>query len=393
MAAKALRALLLGLLFCVAGFSGVARAQQADFDQQLAVWNAALDELGREIEAGDITEDRFEALRETLLAIVTEARAAAATVAGTMAVTQQMIAALGPPPAEGAPPEPEVLANERKRLQESLAAYQGRQGQAELAATRASILLSAANAQRIAILTEALLHHGPSPFDPDTWAVLPEQLEYLEDLLLDPSHTPVSDLLDDDLRLLLIVASALAFAVGIPVSRWLRRRWGHGRPLAAPTYRQRVLAAIVEAVVGGLLPAIATLLGLFVAAELVAEHPLARALRPAVLAGALGLMFFFFAAGLARAILAPRHPQWRIAEVAGDSAAHLCRRFALLFAALGGAGAVLTLMDDTALPEELLAVVFFVLVVLTTLALFAVLPGPLWRRQPQTPPARPTRRN
>jgi len=378
-------ALLLGSTLLLA--LAPARARDADFEQQLAIWVAALDELEREIEAGEITEDRFETIRETLLAIVAEARQATGAVQGTMAVTQQMIDALGPPPAEGAPPEPEVLANERRRLQESLATYQGRQGQAELAATRAGILLSAANAQRIAILTETLLHRGPSPFEPDTWAVLPEQLAYLEDLLLDPSNTPASELLDDDLRLLLIGASALAFAIGIPLSRWLHRRYGHGRPIEAPTYRQRVLAAIVEAVVGGLLPAIATLLGLFVLAELVAEHPLARALRPAVLAGALGLMFFFFGAGLARAILAPRHPQWRIAEVADAAAAPLSRRFTVLAATLGGVGATIMLMDDTALPEELLSVIFFSLVTLTAFALFTLLPAPLWRRQPVTQPA------
>jgi potassium-dependent mechanosensitive channel len=382
MASRLTRSLLVLALLGLFALSGQSLAQDNSFDGRLAAWNAALDSLEDEIEAGDITEERFEAIRETLLAIVAEARQAAGTVRSTMSVTQQMIDALGPPPAEGASPEPEVLAKERQRLQDSLAAYQGQQGQAELAATRASILLSAANAQRIAILTETLLLRGPSPFDPDTWAVLPDQIAYLEDLLLDPSNTPVGELPSDELRLGLIAACVIGFGVGIPLSRWLHRRFGHGRSVEAPTYRERVLAAVVEAVVRGLLPAIATLLGLFVLAALVADHPLARALRPAVEAGAIGLMFFFFSAGLINAILAPRDPKWRIAEVAEDAAGPLSRRFATLAATLGAAGATVILMDDAALPAELLAVIFFALVVLTALALFSVLPGHLWRRQP-----------
>jgi len=359
-----------------------AQVQDGQFDQQLADWNGVLDSLEDEIGAGDITEERFEAIREVLLAIQTQARQAAAAQRATMGVTQQMIDALGPPPAEGAAPEPEVLAKERQRLQESLGAYQARQGQAELAATRAGILLSAANAQRIKILTDTLLQRGPSPLDPDTWAVLPEQFEYLEDLLLDPGSMPVAELPNDEMRLLLIGAGILAFAIGIPLSRWLHRRWGHGRSLASPTYQQRVLAAVVESVVRGLLPAIATLLGLLALALLFAEHPLARALRPAAVAVGVGLMFFFFAAGLVRAIFAPRHPQWRIAEVDEAAAGPLTRRFATLAATLGGVGAIVMLMDDAALPVELLTVIFSGLVLLTALALFAVLPGHLWRRQP-----------
>ncbi|HKY94928.1 MAG TPA: DUF3772 domain-containing protein [Kiloniellales bacterium] len=383
MALRLTRYLFVLALLGIFAQGGQSLAQSNSFDAQLAAWNGALDSLEDEIEAGDITEERYEAIREALLAIVSEARQAADAVKGTMAVTQQMIDALGPPPAEGAPPEPEVLAKERQRLQDSLASYQAQQGQAELAGTRANILLSAANQQRIAILTETLLRRGPSPFDPDTWAVLPDQVEYLEDLLLDPTNTPVADLPDDDVRLLLIGAGVLAFVIGIPLSRWLHRRFGHGRPVEAPTYRQRVLAAVVEAVVHGLLPAIATLLGLFVLASLFGEHPLARALRPAAEAVAVGLMFFFFFAGLIHAILAPRDPKWRIAEVAEDVAGPLSHRFATLAATLGAAGATVMLMDDAALPSELLAVIFFGLVVMTALALFAVLPGHLWRKQPE----------
>jgi len=374
------RCLLLLALLAFALQGGMALAQEADFDTQLETWAATLDALEDEIEGSTITEERFEAIREALLAIVADARQAATAVRGTMSVTQQMIDALGPPPAEGAPPEPEVLAKERQRLQDSLATYQGRQGQAELAATRASILLSAANAQRIKLLTDTLLQRGPSPLDPDTWAVLPEQLDYLEDLLLDPDSMPVAELPDDEMRLLLIGIGILAFAIGIPLSRWLHRRWGHGQALDSPTYQQRVLAAVVESVVRGLLPAIATLLGLLTLALLFAEHPLARALRPAAVAIGVGLMFFFFAAGLVRAIFAPRHPKWRIAEVSEDAAGPLTRRFATLAATLGAVGAIVMLMDSTALPIELLTVIFSGLVLLTALALFAVLPGHLWRR-------------
>src|SRR5262249_51435777 len=123
-------ALVLALLgLCALGGPGY--AQTATFDARIADWNVSLDSIQAGVGPGDVDEARFEAIGETLLAIASDARGAAATVRGTMGVTQQMIDALGPPPGEGAPPEPEVLAKERQRLQDGLAAYQAQAGQAE----------------------------------------------------------------------------------------------------------------------------------------------------------------------------------------------------------------------------------------------------------------------
>ncbi len=366
------------LIWCLLLLLPAAARAADDFDNQVAGWELTLDELEDRVAAGALDEEQFQEVRATLLAIVEQARAAAATANGTVDVTRQMIEALGPPPAEGEPPEPQVIANERKRLGDSLSLYNARVRQAELAATRADILLRTANSQRMAIFTETLFRRGAPPLLPETWAEIPQQLVYLHDLLFDADAAKDRPRLSLDERILLLVAGLVAFGVGIPLRRWLRRRYGPRPAVEQPTYRERVVAAVVEAVVRGLMPAIATVLGLLGFIAAMGDHRFAGVLNPIAEAVAGGLVFFFFCAGLGRAVCAAEHPQWRVAPIRDANARPLMRRIALLAATLGFVGAVIRILDGILVPPEIFAVVFFVLVVLTVLALVPLLPGRLW---------------
>ncbi len=356
------------LLLCLAL---PAAAQQIDFEAKLEAWDQRLDAIEAVVAEGDLDEEVFAAIREELLALIDEAHAAAGSVSATAGVTQQMIDALGPPPVEGEPPEPEIIAKERQRLAESLSTMKTRARRADLAATRAQIILSTANAQRMAIFADALFRQGPLPLSPETWALLPEQIGYLKDLLLDAeSATPTS--IDADLRLLLVGAGVLAFGIGLPLRRWLARRFGFRPAVTAPTYGQRVLATVVVAAVRGLMPAIATLLLFFGLLALLGDHPFAGVIERVAGAACAGLVFFFFCSGLGRAICAPDHPDWRIAEVDPAVAGQLNRRLYLMSATLGLVGAVMMVLDRLPVPPEIYAIVFFVLVVLTSATLVAL---------------------
>ncbi len=375
------------LLFCAALSLAPAARAADDFDAMVAGWELTLDELEDRVAAGELDEERFQEVRDTLLAIIEQARAAAATANGTAGVTQQMIEALGPAPAEGEPAEPEVIASERKRLSDSISLYTARARQAELAATRADILLRTANRKRMLDFTEALFRQGALPLSPATWGEIPQQLVYLHDLLFDADAAKDRPRIDLEMRVLLLVAGVVAFGVGIPLRRWLRRRYGPRPAVAEPTYRERVLAAVVEAVVRGLMPAIATILLLFAFFALMEDHRYAGVLKPIGEALAGGLVFFFFCAGLGRAICAPDHPQWRVAPILDANASRLAHRIAVLAATLGTVGAVVAILDGILVPPEIFAVVFFVLVLLTALALAALLPGTLWRQPREAPGA------
>lgn len=370
--------LLATLIWCLLLLLPAAARAADDFDDQVAGWELTLDELEDRVAAGALDEEQFQEVRTTLLAIIEQARAAAATAHGTVDVTKQMIDALGPPPAEGEPAEAAVIANERKRLGDSLSLYNARVRQAELAATRADILLRTANSQRMAIFTETLFRRGAPPLLPETWAEIPQQLVYLHDLLFDADAAKDQPRLSLDERILLLIAGLVAFGVGIPLRRWLRRRYGPRPSVEQPTYRERVVAAVVEAVVRGLMPAIATVLGLLAFIAAMGDQRFAGVLNPIAEAVAGGLVFFFFCAGLGRAVCAAEHPQWRVAPIRDANARPLMRRITLLAGILGFVGAVIRILDGILVPPEIFAVVFFVLVVLTVLALVPLLPGRLW---------------
>ncbi len=374
---------LLSALLLLPLLSTQPRAADDNFDNMVAGWELTLDELEVTAAAGALDEAQFQEVRDTLLGIIEQARAAAATAKGTVGITKQMIDALGPPPVAGEPAEPEVIASERKRLGDSISLYTARVRQAELAATRADILLRTANSQRMAIFTETLFRRGAPPLLPETWAEIPAQLLYLHDLLFDADAARSKPRYSEQLRILLVVAGVIAFGIGIPLRRWLRRRYGPRASVEQPTYRQRVLAAVVEAVVRGLMPAIATILVLFGFFAVLGEHRFAGVLKPIAEALAGGFVFFFFCAGLGRAICAADHPSWRVAPILDSNARPLVRRITLLAGTLGVVGAVVRILDGTLVPPEIFSVVFFVLVLLTTLALATLLPGRLWR-QPQT---------
>lgn len=371
---------LLVLLVLLAPLS--AAAQQADLDARLEAWNQRLDELEGVVAAGDLDEETFALIRDELRSLIEEARAAAAAVDGTADVTQQMIDALGPPPAEGEAGEPEIIARERQRLSTSLAALRTKARQADLVATRADILLGQANDRRMAVFAEALFQRGPSPLEPATWAAVPTQVGYLHDLLLDAeSAEPLA--IGDDLRLLLVGAAVLAFAIGLPLRRWIHRRYGFRAGVTQPSYRQRVLATVAEAAVRGLMPAIAAVFAYFGLLALIGDTPFTGIIERVAGAACVGLVFFFFFSGLAHAICAPENAHWRIAEVDGAAAGPLTRRLFAMAATLGFVGSLLMILDRVPVPAELHAVVFFALTVLTALTLIALSLGRHWRRLQQ----------
>lgn len=102
-----------------------AEGDDAAFAAQADVWEQTLDTLAEEIALGDLTAERYDEIRRQLLDIIEVARAASSAAGGTVAITQQMIDALGAPPEEGQPPEPEAITQQRERLGESLAEYNG----------------------------------------------------------------------------------------------------------------------------------------------------------------------------------------------------------------------------------------------------------------------------
>jgi small-conductance mechanosensitive channel len=373
---------LLTLVLLVASLLSAPRADAesvtASFSRAVGGWEKVLNRAAERLDGRDFADADLEALRGELSAVFNEARAAGAAASGSLAQTRQLLDALGPAPAEGAGTESREVGAERGRLAGELAVLDGRVRQAELVATRADILMRTATNLRMDQFKQNLLKRERLPVSMETWKEVPAQLTFLGDRM---RRAIVLALGFDawDYRLSGLGALALA-SLGFAWTgrRWLLRRWGH-RPVASPPgYRQKVVAAAVEAVARCLLPVVPTLAtSLAVLAMLGGDAALAP-LVAAVTAGSGGLVFFFLISGLARATLAPDHADWRLAEIGDDCARPMAHRVTVFAAGLAVAGGVFTMFQLQLAPPELAAVAGFAVQLVATLTLFPLLPSRFW---------------
>jgi potassium efflux system protein len=373
-------ALLVTLLLALPLSAHRAGAEPAapSFSRSVDAWEKVLSRAAERLDGGDLADADLEALRGELSAVFNEARAAGASAHGGLAQTRQLIDALGPAPAEGEAAEAREVVVERERLARELAELDGRVRQAELVATRADILMRTATSLRMDQFKATLLKRDRLPVSLETWREVPAQLAFLGDRM---RRALVLALGFDawDYRLAGLAALTLA-SLGFAWSgrRWLLRRWGH-RPVAvAPGYRQKVVAAAVEAVARCLLPVVPTLAATLAVLAMLGGDPKLAPLVAAVTAGSGGLVFFFLISGLARATLAPDHSDWRLAEIGDDCARPMAHRVKVFAAGLAVAGSVFTMFRLQLAPPELAAVAGFAVQLVAALTLFPLLPGRFW---------------
>jgi potassium-dependent mechanosensitive channel len=378
--------LALSLLSAVPAFAAEApaqaqaQAQAADipFPKRVSGWERMLDRAAAQLGDSSLADQDFEALRGELSGVFNEARAAGATAAENLAQTRQLLDALGPAPAEGAPPEAKEVGAERERLSKAMAELDGRVRQAELVATRADILMRSATTLRMDQFKANLLRKGQSPLGIETWQALPTQLSFLGDRM---SRAVVALAAFEGWVYRIAGLSALALAcIGSAwaARRWLLRRFGHRDVAEQPSYRQRVAAAGAEAVARCLLPVVPTLALSAALLAMLEGEAAAAPIAAAITSACNGLIFFFLISGMARATLAPQWPAWRLAEVGEDCAAPMVRRATIFAGGLAIAGAVFSTFQSMLVPPELVAVAGFMIQLVATLTLLPLLPARFW---------------
>src|SRR4029453_484757 len=144
-----------------------------DFDQQNAGWQSTVRQLYVKLSAQNLSDDDYNGLRTQLAAVVDQAQAAADAANDALGKIKQVSDALGPPPAEGAPPETADVTRRRQQLAEPLPKYNGRVRQAEAIKTQAQLLQQTADAARVDQFRRDLLPVSPAPLHPRTWPPVP----------------------------------------------------------------------------------------------------------------------------------------------------------------------------------------------------------------------------
>ena len=379
-------ALLPGIVFMM--FAVCAPAQipgtAPDVESRSAHWSLLLDLVTAELDKPEINHAVIEAFRPQIEKIERDAAVAAVAAAADAETVRQLLGALGPPPADGGPPELAAVAAERAALDERRAESEGRVKQAELISLRARQVLARIAEARRERSTRRLLERGPSPL---SWTVLmnagPHALgivRTLADAPFDKWFPTSGGERWTDPRVLFLPALVLTIVLVVPARRWMLRRYVRDRDVEAPFFAHRLRAAVLVGVARGALP---SLIGLVPLAFLLSV-PFERGIAGDVLVAAFSVLAgVVLAAGLARAALAPYSPDgWRLAPLTHKGARGLYHRTLALAFLVGGLLFIKYASErHLEVPPEL--VLFYRMLAHCAGAGFILLllPGRLWRRR------------
>ena len=375
--------MLLGLA-CMAGVLARTSGPEPSFEGNTAHWSLLLDLVTAELDKPQVNYAAIEALHPQIEKLQRDAADTAAAAATDVESIRQLLDALGPPPADGEPPELDGVAAERATLEERRIERDGHLKQTELISTRARQVMVRIAELRLERSARRLLERGPSPL---SWTVLanvgPHALGVVQGLMDVPAEEWFPALEDErwpEQQALLVFAFVLTLALVLPTRRWMLRRHVRSREVEAPLFSRRIQAAVLVGVARGGLP---SLIGIVPLAFLLSA-PTERGIAADFLVAAFGaLVGIVLASGLARAALAPYSPDgWRLAPLTVEGARSLYHRTRALAWLVGGLSFIEYLAArHLEVPQDL--AVFYRLIADCAIAgcVLLLLPGHLWRRR------------
>lgn len=347
---------------------------------QVKDWQKSLDDTEKELAKPELSDARLAELRDRLAELDGEARSAAAAADPETRSLQSDLNALGPPPAQGAPPEAPNVVARRKELNEQRAAVEGAVKEADLVRVRAERLSDAIKAQRRTRFTERVLSRGEPPLAASVWTKALSELEAGWDALYGDVRDWAAGGAWVEQARGIGVGLSLAVLLAFPLRHWLIRRFGYIVLAGEPTYLQRLWAAVFTGMVRALLPtaAAAAVYGSLLYSD-VLDGPAAAVAWTTLTA----LACLFFAVSFSSSALAPYEPGWRLAPI-HDEGARAVNRTVFGLAVLFALDRVLNeLASQYNAAVELVAVQKFVFGLLISAELLTLLRRRVWFREGQ----------
>lgn len=297
-------------------------------------WSHTLDLIEQQLRRAGTTAEDAERFYEVTANLREEANALIQDLAPRLASLERRLAALGPPPAEGEPAEAEEVATQRQALTQQINQLKAQETQANVLLVRVDELDTIIGNLTQQKRFEALFRVYPFPWAPRSIETsLPEFHAVLDEIVSSPmvwwqSLEEAERRQAVSLRVAVLVF--IAVALGWFLRHWLLKRYGREPTRSAPSYADRLLAAIANAVARGTIPAL-LFGGLFYLAwtSRATDHSLFWSLVTVFFAV---MAFFSLAWALPRAVLSPDLPEWRLLPVTPPNARKLGRRFTLLAA-------------------------------------------------------------
>lgn len=285
-------------------------------------WQKTLDDTEKELSNPEITDERLVALREEMLKLDGKLRQVRDAANEHATVIRKDLEALGPVPAEGAPPEAATVIARRKVLNEGIATAEGGAKEADLLLGRNGRVFETIKRLRQSRFTQRVLTRSASPLSETVWSkAQPEWQSFWADMAM-PVKTwlqkPEWSQRTRDRLGRLVMGVGLALLLAFPIRAWLARRMVRNLPAGPPTDLYRIRSAALTGLLHAWLPsmaAIAIYLSLVTGDGLTPEA--------AELAGdaLLAVVLAFVVVSIARAALRPNRSTLRLAPLS-DAGAH-----------------------------------------------------------------------
>jgi small-conductance mechanosensitive channel len=369
-------------LFAAASGEGAERQQDSGSD--LAPWIGVLDEAESYLQKGKLTPERTRRYQDLIPSVRRIAGVVRERAHQQVKVTEALLAALGPPPAEGAPAEAPQIQQERSQLSDRLQSLKSRISQADLALARVDAIEDSISAAARGRLLDDLTRRYPVPLLP---TVIVTALPEIAERVGRNVHSPIEwyEGLTADQRAAFREGSvplALALVIGILVAwvavRLAMRRLGPDPSIETPAYARKLLAAVVSAVAMGVIPA-AIVFGLHL--FLTRPESLLTGRFLIVVDGMLSaFLLFILATAIIRAVFVPRHPEWGLTDIAPENARRIARRITLLAAVVSLDLYLYIATLEVPRSAEVHSFYFFVLSSLQAAAIASLAPERLWAR-------------
>ncbi len=265
-----------------------------------------------------------------------------------------LVDALGPPPAEGAPPEAESVAAQRRYLTDLLATPAGQLKAIDVLIQATGLLDNVIAERERKALTTELMVRTPSVLSINTWTTAVADLAIWGGRILALpgqwfNSSEVASVGSGYLAGILL-AVIVAGVFGWYLRRWLLRRYARDPEIEEPTYPTRVVAGLAETTANVAIPI------------LVVSVAYGALLSRGLLFGpfqslALGVLFAVVAVsllrGLPKALLSPSIPHWRLLNL-GDLSARLWYRRAVTLAVIFGIDQLIIFAFDAVEPSVFL---------------------------------------
>jgi potassium-dependent mechanosensitive channel len=294
---------------------------QEDENRQLDVTKASLDQIEKELAAGAFDDAGLIEVQKRIDASRADIQKVTDALAPRAQAINGRIEQLGPPPAEGQPPESAEIAQERDAQAKAKKPIEEVLKRASLLTVQADQLSENLAEKRRDLFATRVFSRTKSLFDPGLWLdvidEVPRRWTAAQNLLGDWSDRFVASWHG----ILLLCALALALIIAWPIRRWVQRFGQRYFSEQAPSTRLRrsaaafwILLIITATPIAG---AVLVYYGL-TGPGLVPERALPFVGRLVRLTA-----FVSFVAGLTRAVLAPGRPSWRLPPLSDAMASRL----------------------------------------------------------------------